>query len=213
MTHMSELRRGRFARKRGNRARLPATASVARTLHDALAVVVRVLTGPVLPLAALAGGCVLPPSLSVGTDDAGVDSPPAIISVRSDQQELPQPGPLLFNQGGGTLDLTLLDTDVGDTLYVSIFVDYDDPVLGEGPDPTPPRSQCVGAASNTPIRTAECDLTGLCESDDVGVTRSMEIVVFDRQPLNTGTPLYQAIPAGGESTNRFYYLQCQPSGS
>jgi hypothetical protein len=187
---------------------------VARALHGPFAVLA--LRAPLAALACVAVGCVLPPQLSVGGDT--VDSPPAIISVRSDQQELPQPGPLLFDQGAGTLDLTLLDTDVSDTLYVSIFVDYADPILspGSASDPTAPRSTCFGAPGNTAQRTAECDLTGLCLTEDVGATRSMLIVVFDYPPSNTGTPLYQAIPPGSktyESTNRFYYLQCQPRGS
>ena len=38
-------------------------------------------------------GCVIPPSLRV-EDDAGVNSPPAIQSITSDQLELAEPGPV-----------------------------------------------------------------------------------------------------------------------
>jgi hypothetical protein len=33
--------------------------------------------------------------------------------------------------------------------------------------------------------------------------------VFDRQPLDSGMPLYQNIPPDGLSTDRFFYLECQ----
>jgi hypothetical protein len=103
------------------------------------------------------------------------------------------------------LTIDLLDTDVTDTLYVRIFVDYNNP------DATPPRVTCppTGAAK-TADRTITCPITGLCESKDVGGTHSMSIVVFDRQPVDDGSqPLYQAMPIGGLSTDRFYYLNCQ----
>ncbi len=148
-------------------------------------------------------GCVIPPSLSVDNQDAGVNSPPAIVSVRSDQQELDEPGPVLFDQGTGSLNLTLLDTDVNDTLYVRVFVNYY-PL-----DPTPARAQCVAAAAMTAQRSATCDLTGLCQNADVGQTVGMQVVVFDRQPLDSGSPTFKAMPMGGLSTDRFYYLKCQ----
>ncbi len=198
MTQMS-------VRGRSNPRNCP-SPRVARTLH-ALHAVVRALV--LLPLA----GCLFPPSLSVDTSDAGVDSPPAIVSVRSDLQELPEPGPVTFELGTSSqLNLTLVDTDVSDTLYVRVFVGYNDPILGMGPDPTPPRSTCVAAAAKTAQRSATCDLTGLCQTPDVGQNRGMTIVVFDRPVVDTATPLYQGVdPANpGMSTSRFYYLKCQP---
>jgi hypothetical protein len=181
---------------------------VARALHDYGAV--RVL----LPMLTLAG-CVIPPSLSVDNGDAGVNSPPAILSVRSDQQELTEPGPATFGLGQQSiLNLTLLDTDVTDTLYVRVFVGYKDQVFGQN-DATAPRSTCIAAAAKTAQRSATCDLTGVCLMEDVGQTRSLTIVVFDREVQDTGTPLYQAMApgSGGLSTSRFYYLKCQPPSS
>jgi hypothetical protein len=183
------------------------TTRVARALHDSW--LVRVILAS-LPLA----GCVIPPSLSVANGDATQNSPPMILSVHSDLQELPQPGPVLFDQGTtSTLVVTLVDTDVEDTLYVRVFVGYDDPVLGFGSDPTPPRSTCPPAAAKTAQRTTTCDLSGLCETQDIGQTRSMTIVVFDRAVSDTGTPLYQHIDPPGLSTSRFYYLKCQARSS
>jgi hypothetical protein len=149
-------------------------------------------------------GCIIPPSLSV--QDAGVDSPPAITSVRSDNQELPEPGPLLFEVGSmSPLNLTLLDTDLGDTLYVRIFVDY----LVTAP--TAPRSTCTGtSANNSSERTATCDLRALCLPADVGQERLMRIVVFDHQVLDTGPgPAFMTMAPGGESTSRTYKLDCR----
>ncbi len=178
---------------------------VARPLHGSRAV-------RMMPLLLL-GGCVIPPSLSVDNADAGVNSPPSIVSARVDSVEITEPGPVTNGLGqSALLGLTLLDTDLNDTLYVRVFVGYKDAILGETTTATPPRSTCVAAAAKTAQRTATCDLTGLCESQDVGVTRSMTIVVFDRQPMDTGDPQYQAMPAGsgGQSTSRFFYLKCQP---
>jgi hypothetical protein len=202
MTEMPDHRRDERANS--------STTRVARALHDSW--LVRVILAS-LPLA----GCVIPPSLSVANGDATQNSPPMILSVHSDLQELPQPGPVLFDQGTtSSLVLTLIDTDVEDTLYVRVFVGYDDPVLGAlqgAADPTPPRSTCPPAAAKTAQRTVTCPLTGLCETQDIGQTRSMTIVVFDRPVSDTGTPLYQHIDPPGLSTNRFYYLKCQAPSS
>ncbi len=203
MTPMPDRGR-RSARSRTARR---GVSPVARALHDS-ARYVRMLL-PVLTL----GGCVIPPSLSVDNADAGVDSPPSIVSARIDSVEITEPGPVTNGLGqSALLGLTLLDTDLSDTLYVRVFVGYNDSVLGEGATPTPPRATCATGTTKTAQRSATCDLTGLCETQDVGQTRGMTIVVFDRQPQDTGTPLYQAMPdgSGGQSTSRFYYLKCQP---
>jgi hypothetical protein len=159
-----------------------------------------------LMLLSLVVGCVIPPSLEVEVNDAGVNSPPAILSVTSDQQALPEPGPVVFDKGpsAGSLSVSLIDTDTLDTLYVRIFVDYN------LPDRLPARSTCTATPNMMPMRTATCDLSALCATADVGVQRSMTIVVFDRQPLESGEPPFQAMPEGGRSTSRFYFLKCQP---
>src|SRR5262245_22608513 len=82
-------------------------------------------------------GCVIPPSLQP-EEDASSASPPAIVSVSGDQTALAEPGPVVLAQGatGSSLLITLLDTDVNDTLYVRLFVDYN------APDRLPPRVIC-----------------------------------------------------------------------
>jgi hypothetical protein len=148
-------------------------------------------------------GCVIPPSLHV-EDDAGVNSPPAIVSVNGDQSALAEPGPVFLARGDTSdLRIQLLDTDTTDTLYVRIFVDYN------MPDRLPPRVQCFAAPTMSATRTATCSVSGLCTTADVGVQRNMTIVVFDRPPKDFGVDP-QSMPMGGLSTYRFFFLKCQP---
>ena len=155
------------------------------------------------------GGCVIPPSLSVDNQDAGVNSPPAILAVRTDQQELPEPGPVIFDRGptAGSISATLLDTDLADKLYLRLFVDY------TVADPKPARVTCT-APPPTPAaaqRSVSCDVSALCQQGDVGLATPLDltVVVFDREPLESGTPAYQAMPPGGLKTSVFYFLKCQ----
>lgn len=176
---------------------------MARAVHEVGALVKPLAIIPALLLV----GCVIPPSLEVDTEDAGVNSPPAIVLVTSDQSALPEPGPVSFDKGptAGSLSISLVDTDVADTLFVRVFVDYN------LPDRLPARSTCTATPNGQPMRTATCGLSSLCAQPDLGVQRSMTIVVFDRPLLdNDVEPAFQAMQPGGLSTSRFYYLKCQP---
>jgi len=150
---------------------------------------------------------VIPPDLSVANGDAGVNSPPAILAVRSDLEELPEGGSVVFEQGSGTLNATLYDSDVSDTLYVRVFVNYD------VADPTPARSTCTAPCSppcTAVQRSATCDIGALCTNNDVGAPdkRFMAVQVFDREPLESGTPRFKAMPPGGLTTSKAYLLTC-----
>jgi hypothetical protein len=147
--------------------------------------------------------CVIPPSLSVDTTDAGANAAPSITSVRADGVELPEYAKVNFERGAGTLNLVLYDTDLDDVLFAKAFVDY------KSTDPTPARSNCQTAGA-TVQRSCTLDLAGLCQAADVGNDDLiMQLLVFDRQVLDTGAPLYQAMPPGGLSTSRTYFLVCQ----
>jgi hypothetical protein len=201
MTQMSDPRCFAPRAVRTNPLIFNGRSRLARALHD-LVDAVSLLSSLVLALVLV--GCFIPPSLAVDNSDAGVNSPPSILSVRSDQQELPEFSTLTFEVNTtSTLSLTLLDTDVDDTLYPKVFVDYG------RPDPTPPRSSCTPAAGGAAERSSTCDLHGLCVTADIGQTRMMSVFVFDRQVLDSGTPVYQAMPPGGLSTNRVFFLLCQ----
>ena len=165
------------------------------------------IAGAALPalLCATLVGCVIPPSLRV---DEESDSPPVITSVSSDRTVLADPGPVVLEQGSTTssLVLELLDTDVRDDLYVRVFVDYN------APDRLPPRAACrVPHNDDNPQakRTATCNVSGLCLTADIGVQRGLMIVVSDRPPLDFGQDPQQLM-SPGLSTDRFYFLKCQP---
>ena len=173
--------------------------TVARPLHTIARVLWRL--APVI-----FAGCIITPSLGVEQQDAGVNSPPSILSVRSDQTELPEPGPIDIevNQSSA-LNLTLLDTDITDTLFVRVFVDY------STTSPTSPRSTCVAATSKMAQRTATCQAAGICLPTDTTGQHVMQVMVFDRDVLDGAEkPLFQAMNPPGLSTDRTYTLKCLP---
>jgi hypothetical protein len=150
-------------------------------------------------------GCVIPPSLRV---DEETDSPPVIMSVTGDRTVLADPGPMVLEQGStsSSLVLTLLDTDIRDDLHVRLFIDYN------APDRLPPRAACEVPHNDTnpqAMRTATCNVSGLCLTADIGVQRGLTIVVSDRAPADFGADP-QALMMPGLSSYRFYYLRCQP---
>ena len=105
-----------------------------------------------------------------------------------------------------SLVLTLLDTDIRDDLHVRLFVDYN------APDRLPPRAACEVPHNDTnpqAMRTATCNVSGLCMTADIGVQRSLTIVVSDRLPMDFGADP-QALMMPGQSSYRFYFLRCQP---
>src|SRR3569623_422701 len=183
---------------------LPADAATrgyswARPLHTIARVLLRL--APVMFV-----GCIIPPSLGVEQQDAGVNSPPAILSVRSDQPELPEPGPIDIEVNQTSpLNLTLLDTDITDKLYVRVFVDY------TKDNPTSPRSTCIAATSGTAERTATWQAAGICSSSDLDKDpHVMQVMVFDREPRDQAVqPLFQAMNPPGLSTDRVYTLHCK----
>jgi hypothetical protein len=206
MTRMSDLAAARGATLSRKYLQSWRGSPLARTVHN-LAVA---MPGRFWIVAMTLTGCVIPPSLSIG-EDAGVNSPPAIQSVTSERQVLPEPGPLVFDQGTmDTLSISMIDTDTLDTLYVGIYVDYN------APNRLAARSKCTAPSGTSPMRTTTCRLNSLCIDADIGVQRNMTIVVFDRPPDDTGggDPPFQAMMAkDGLSTSRFYFLKCQPAQS
>jgi hypothetical protein len=162
------------------------------------------------------GACVIPPSLSVGGNDGGPDSAPAILSVVADQETLVAPGPVTFAVGQmppSSAIVSLLDTNTNDTLHVRWFVDYSLTLV--------PRVECPDVAPNgSAVRTTTCDLASLCtqvdledatETCDDVPCHDLQIFVFNHEPdSGSGTPPYQDV-APGESTSVFYHLECEAS--
>lgn len=178
-----------------NRAGSLGGSRLARAVHDVRLPVI-FLVAPLMLV-----GCVIPPSLSVDNQDAGINSPPAVIAVRTEQEELAELETVAFVMGEqSTVSVELLDTDLQDTLYVRIFVDY----TLDSPDPA--RSACTAPPTGTARRTVTCDTTALCP--DL-LMHDMQVKVFDRQILDGGTPPFQAMPEGGLSTGKAFKLQCK----
>ncbi len=199
MTPMSQSTRHTHPPARANCAWSRGGTPLARPVHGMGMVMVRGLV-----LALMFAGCIIPPSLSVDTTDAGANSAPAIVSVRADGVELPEFSTVTFERGLGTLNLTVHDTDLDDTLFCKVFVDYNNP------DQTPPRASSE-TAGHTVQRSCTLALAGLCQTHDIGVQRLMQVLVFDSPVLDTGElPLYQAMAAtsGGLTTGRTYFLRC-----
>jgi hypothetical protein len=200
MTKMSDLHVDVGLAPHRNLAKSWRGSRLARAVHDG-----RVLVGILAALLLI--GCVIPPAIELEAQDAGTNSPPAILSVASDQQVLPEPGPVSFNQGrtAGSLNVSLIDTDLRDTLYVRIFVDYNLPNRLDA------RVRCQAPPSMNAMRSTTCILSTLCTDDDIGVQRHMTIVVFDRPLLENGEdPPFQAMQPGGLTTSRSYFLNCLP---
>ncbi len=202
MTQMSDQRFVPAPAVHANCATERTRSRLARALHGGHAI--RALVASMLFT-----GCVIPPSLSVDTTDAGLNAAPAIISVRADGVELPQWQPVTFEQGFGTLNLIVYDTDLDDTLYPKVFVNY------TATDPKPARSECTQAAGNTVMRSSTCGLGALCQSADVASkeTLTMQVVVFDRQIIPDQAPIFMAMPPGGLSTSLTFSLKCLPKST
>lgn len=201
MTRMSDSRSARDPGSRANHARSLDGSTLAHPVHGSGVLVQLVAIGTAL----VQGACVIPPDLSVGNQDAGINSPPAILGVRTDDQELPEPGPVIFDRGAGNFNAELIDTDVADVLFVRVFVDY------TIESPTAPRVLCTAPANGKANRTVTCSTNALCLPSDTAnpdKTLNMSIVVFDREPLEAGDPPFQAMAEGGLSTSRFYFLKC-----
>jgi hypothetical protein len=197
MTEMSEPHPNRLDERDGNRARSRRSPSLAYRLHERWRSM-----GPAV-FSLLLIGCVIPPSLSADNQDAGLNSPPAITSVHSDQVELSEPGPVTQARGTGELVVSMIDTDIGDTLFVRVYVNY------TISNPTAARASCTAAPNQSAKRSCTADLRGLCLEGDVHPEPlDMSVLVFDRELLDMDIPAFQAMPPDGLTTGRFYHLIC-----
>ena len=197
MTQMSDLHQTHPRKVHAKCANAKGQSPLARPLH-----ISEMLVAPILFMRLT--GCLLPPTLGVETQDAGINSPPAITSVRIDLGEVTEPGPISVGATPGKLNLKVIDSDLTDTVFPKIFVDYDYP----DPTPTPARSTCTPGSAGTAERTSTCDLAGVCSPAEKTGVHLVSIVVFDRQVLDSGTPLYKATPPGTMSTSQTFLLKC-----
>lgn len=191
----------------GNCAHSRDKAPMARRVH-----LVRLVQ---LAVAASAGfaaiGCVIPPPLQTDEPDAGANHPPVFRSIKDAAgEELTRPGPHAFVVGTGELRITAADSDLGDTLYLRLYVDYGLPVQ------TPALASCDVAPGATPEleRTKTCSLLGVCT--DVladGVPHVFEIDLMDRPPTSTAARMYRDVTAPGEIATLWWNITCSRAPS
>jgi hypothetical protein len=148
--------------------------------------------------------CAVPPALQLDQPDAKENGAPIITALTVGAQALAEPGPITeIERGRGNMAVTVRDTDVEDTIFIRMFVDYG------LPNPTAPRSFCKVLPGTTVSRTISCDISGLCTDGDIDENRLLWIEVFDREPLDSGIPRYRVMPEGGYSSKWSFSLQCQ----
>jgi hypothetical protein len=152
----------------------------------------------------------IPPSLSSDPPEPVANAAPVVLSLRSDQEELIEPGPVIVTRGVTTqLYAELYDTNLDDILYLRFYVNY------TVTDPTPARAACKTSTTDSLQRSLTCDITALCSTGDVGKAGlRLEVEVFDRALADTGTPQYKAMEPDatgkpvGISTGLVYDLTC-----
>ncbi len=194
MTWMTRMMPARGLGRRGNPLKSSGRSPMARFM---------LLTGALVIFPA-AIACAVPPGLQLDQPDAKENSAPIITAAAVGAEALTEPGPITeIERGRGNMAVTVRDTDVEDTLYIRMFVDYG------LPDPTAPRGFCKTTPGITTSRTISCDISGICTNDDIDVTRLLWIEVFDREPLDSGTPRFRVMPEGGYSSKWAFSLQCQ----
>src|SRR5262245_57884326 len=84
-----------------------------------------------VPPLSLLGACVIPLPIDVAVQDGGAaNSPPAIVGSTPDMPG----GDIMLLIGGGpsppVFSVSVVDVDLGDTLYARVFRDYDDSPSG-----------------------------------------------------------------------------------
>jgi len=177
---------------------------------------------PVCALAATAaassGGCVIPPDLEPAGADAGPSTTPVILGAQP--AEFAFPGPMVLDRGvDRPLTLEVADDDLGDTIYVQLYVDYNREVTGGVP--TPAWASCQAAATGQVTRFVECPTQALCTpiaEADLG-DHVLEAMVADRpfipdsDPLAAGQPPYRALAEPGRAAYSFrsWVMRCNPA--
>lgn len=149
--------------------------------------------------------CLIPPDLEPASQDAGAGAAPVIRSAQP--MEFAFPGPILLQRGDmRTLSLEVEDADVGDTLFVQLYVDYNRPPTNQ---PTPAYASCQAPPNGTAIRLIACDTGALCNSiepNSEAVDHVLEAMVADRSfildsdPQAEGQPPYRALAEPQEAS-------------
>jgi hypothetical protein len=174
-----------------------------------------------LLVGALAGqpgsGCVLPPDLEPAGADAGPSSPPVIQSA-SPPEVFAFPGPIVIDRlASPVMVLVATDNDVGDSLFVRLYRDYNRP-----PElrPQPPLADCQTPPTGTFERIINCPTNALCNqlAPDDTENHVLEAMIADREFILDGDPEAQdqpqfravADPTRAAWSMSSWVMRCQP---
>jgi len=153
--------------------------------------------------------CVVPPPLQ-GDIDAGVNTPPVIVSVHGpDGKELAQttPGaPVTVARNEGDATITVFEADTTDDILVQGFVDYLES------DPTGPRSSCTSkgsSATSTDRTLTSCTMAALCTAADTA-TGNLHYLVFEvyDRPIANKAPLFRTVDPPGRKSSVGFVMRC-----
>lgn len=148
-------------------------------------------------------GCVIPPPLEREDQDAALNSSPVLTGL---DPRYPSPGPIAVSPDLEPMVLTVRDIDVGDTVWIYFYVDYN------YPDPVPHLNSCQSAVSAIE-RPMNCPINALCAFDDgpPDQIHFLEAMITDRALLPDGEPLYRALPEGTGVSFRSWLMTCAES--
>lgn len=191
MTPMSRSEGGRRAESCRKWQSCLALPTVARRLLRFGSRMARVLAVGAL-VSPLGLGCVLPADLEPAGADAGPSSPPVILSANPPEYAFP--GPIVVSrEDPPVMVLDAIDNDVGDSLYVRLYVDYG------RPEAQPAYGECqVGPdAAGSRQRTIRCQTNALCNPVRAEDTSNhvLEAMIADREFLAMGAPGADLQPA------------------
>lgn len=161
-------------------------------------------TGMLLVGATLAG-CVVPIPAEPEVADAGVNSPPIIVSA-SPSMPFDSGGPLDV-ASLSTVSVALRDKDIADTLYLRVFRDYQ--LAKERIFPIDWRTVTNDPTTGTADRTANFQTSTWCDGAPAGQTLVFDVVVADRDwDVPGAEPKYRAVIPGGETSTRSWVGTC-----
>ena len=173
-----------------------------------------------IAIATSTGACIIPPDLEPAADvpDAGPSSPPVILSA-SPAPDFSFPGPIQLKRADARiLALEVVDNDLGDSLFVRLYVDYNRAPTNA---PTPPWADCQSASTNQAVRIINCPTNALCTPIGTEDTNDhvLEALVSDRpfildsDPQAEGQDPFRAVadPVRAAKTLRSWLMNCEPA--
>ena len=149
-----------------------------------------------LLVAAMAGGCILPPPVSI---EQGTNQRPIVLT----EQVKPAAASVDLNLNCSRCTFTLQtdDPDQTDTVSTRWFLDYDDGNIDPiGFFDAPPAGGSFRSPINYPLDLQQ----RFPRQSDEGTTHTLDVVLSDRGFADSGQPLNRSVPAGaGVSTFRW----------